>query len=93
MDLFVKTLTGCTLTLEVCPTNEIQEIKEKIQDRQGIPPEQQRLIFAGKNPKIKTRQAIPPEQQRLIFAGKGKYRYCTRLRIGFKNAVLTISTT
>ena len=48
MQIMIKTLTGKTLCLSVNSNDTVNEIKQKIQQKEGIPLEQQRLVFNGK---------------------------------------------
>jgi ubiquitin len=48
MQIFVKTLTGKTITVEVEPSDSVESIKQKISEKESIPADQQRLIFGGK---------------------------------------------
>jgi hypothetical protein len=48
MEVFIKTLTGKIFSLEIGTDETVEQLKERIQDKEGIPPDQIRLIFAGK---------------------------------------------
>ena len=80
MQIFVKTLTGKTITLEVESSDTIENVKQKIQDKEGVHsslPQALPLLSPSASPSSLTcplpsssSSGIPPDQQRLIFAGK-----------------------
>ena len=68
MQIFVKTLTGKTITLEVESSDTIDNVKAKIQDKEGSVAASVTFMVATEISPFQN--SIPPDQQRLIFAGK-----------------------
>lgn len=77
MQIFIKTATNRTITLEVSPTDSIRQVKEKIHAQEDIPVDHQRLIYAGKQ----LEEEFPPFTIQTKQVDDIKY-YCIRLNNG-----------